>query len=1257
MQFSSQSRYFFLSNQPALLRYGLAVFIVLAASLATVYIQVIGKQAAFLLYFFSIIQVSFWLGLYPGILATFLSLASVNTFILNSAPIMPNDLLVLNAGFCVVSAAMLFTTSRHRQVAEALWQSQKDFAHAQTVGQIGSWRLDVGCNELTWSDENHVIFGIPKGTPMSYETFLAVVHPDDREYVDRMWQAALRGEPYDIEHRLVVANQVKWVREKAVLEFDNSGHLLGAFGTTQDISQRISLEDQLTKIAASAPGLICSFRLREDGSTCMPYASPVIESVYGIGFDAVSKDFSPVFARIHPDDIGHVHASIAESARSLQPWRDTYRYQHPTKGEVWHEGHSMPIQEMDGNILWHGYVQDVTDRVRAENALQEQIGRYELVLNGAQDAIWDWDVSNKRVHFSSRWKALRGYAEAEVGDSENEWSENIHPEDLEQVLSAVQRHFAGLTPVFCEEYRIRCKDGSWKWVLDRGIAQKNSTGAVIRMAGSESDITQRKLAEQALREQETELRLIMDATPALIAYLDLDFRYLRVNANYEKWFGIPVKHIIGRKVEDIIGNEAWQMISHYLQRARDGEAVSFDQNIPYGNEAPRWVHATYVPNVDAAGAVKGVVIHVFDIEERVKAEQKVKHLNHQLRRRIQEMQVIFNTAPIGLSIADSVDCEQIRGNPAIERMLGLPSDSELSLGNPSPPDIVVNQNEIQLAVEDLPMQRACRGEMVANQILDITRPDQQVVTVLCNATPLLNEDGQPRGAVGAFLDITPLRQAEKQLEKSQIQLRLLVEQAPLSIAMFDRDMNYLVTSRRWLNDFGRGNDDLAGLNHYDIHPDLPLVWKQVHQRVLNGEFMRKSNDLWVQADGSQHWYDWAAYPWTNPSGEIVGIIISSDDVTDRLQSEQELRNSEARLALIVDQIRAGYWDFDLNTRVLFLSPEVKQQIGCNDDFFPKRKEDWEQRLHPDDREFVLNIARDFIAGLRPSYEAEFRLLHQDGSYRWFHARGVLLTDLNNSPYRLLGINLDITEYKKQNQLKGKRDKLEQSLRFYIAGQTAAALAHELNQPLAAISSYADVALRLLKSANPNQPKLAQILENCSNQAQRAGEVIRQLLALLQNEDITSEPLNINAVIQEAIDVVNTESLSQALTVNTDFADDLPPVMANALQIQKVLINLLRNGLESIQELGAGAGNIVVITRRCASDTSMVQVTVQDNGKGVDDSEAIRKIFRPFYTTKPEGLGMGLAISLSLVTANGGKMWAERNAGPGISIHFTVPIAS
>lgn len=166
-------------------------------------------------------------------------------------------------------------------------------------------------------------------------------------------------------------------------------------------------------------------------------------------------------------------------------------------------GKTIPAGAPDGRC--YTVVRDITVRKQTEQALRERTERYELVLAGAQSAIWDWDVPARRVHYSSRWKAMRGFSDDEVSDREEEWSAGIHPEDRARVFAAVQDHFDGKTPVFSEEYRIRCKDGALKWISDHGIAQRDASGRVLRMAGSESDITERKRIEEALRDSQADL--------------------------------------------------------------------------------------------------------------------------------------------------------------------------------------------------------------------------------------------------------------------------------------------------------------------------------------------------------------------------------------------------------------------------------------------------------------------------------------------------------------------------------------------------------------------------------------------------------------------------------------------------------------------------------------------------------------------------------------------------------------------------------
>ncbi len=262
------------------------------------------------------------------------------------------------------------------------------------------------------------------------------------------------------------------------------------------------------------------------------------------------------------------------------------------------------------------------------------------------------------------------------------------------------------------------------------------------------------------------------------------------------------------------------------------------------------------------------------------------------------------------------------------------------------------------------------------------------------------------------------------------------------------------------------------------------------------------------------------------------LHIALIDITERALAEAALRESKARLALAVEEVKAGYWDWDLITNAIYLSPEWKRQIGFDENELLNRWEEWQCRLHPDDRALVSAATKNYIAGLLPVFEVEFRLRHKDGSYRWIHSRGGLLHDQNNQAYRMLGINLDITDYKKTRELSERREQMEQSFRLSLASQTVAAIAHELNQPLAAITSYADVALHMLQTGNRNPQKLDHVLENCALQAQRAGDVMRQLVTVLHKDETISEPVDINISVCEALDFVKADLDLGAFKIET-----------------------------------------------------------------------------------------------------------------------------
>lgn len=437
-----------------------------------------------------------------------------------------------------------------------------------------------------------------------------------------------------------------------------------------------------------------------------------------------------------------------------------------------------------------------------------------------------------------------------------------------------------------------------------------------------------------------------------------------------------------------------------------------------------------------------------------------------------------------------------------------------------------------------------------------------------------------------------------------------------------------------------------------VHPDdLPTAEAGIRHSMQTGEhYAAQFRVVWP--DGTVRWVEARGEFYFDPSGQPLrnyGVML---DISDRIMTERAVRENEARLRLALEAAGAGLWDRDLSTGTVFYSATWKRQLGYTEDEFPTSWQHWEEHLHPDDRQSVLQALQDFISGRSPRFDLEYRLRHKDGRFRWIHSRGALLNNEKGLPYRILGLNLDVTEHKNESRIKDRRGKIEELFRRYVATQTAAAIAHELHQPLAAITSYVETARMLASKDKLDPEKLRSILEKSAQQADRAGLVTRQLLTLLQKGDSVTEAIDIGEAITGAIDMMQSEGGLDGIDISIDIPPGIPKAQANSLQIEKVLLNLLKNAVEAMREAdskGAMTVRADVVTR----DKPMIKITVRDNGKQVDAS-LLKDMFIPFHTTKPAGIGMGLAISRSLIEAHGGKLWAESNLDRGLSVHFTLP---
>jgi len=390
-------------------------------------------------------------------------------------------------------------------------------------------------------------------------------------------------------------------------------------------------------------------------------------------------------------------------------------------------------------------------------------------------------------------------------------------------------------------------------------------------------------------------------------------------------------------------------------------------------------------------------------------------------------------------------------------------------------------------------------------------------------------------------------------------------------------------------------------------------------------------------------------------GETKTYTLVTLHVVDRRrQAEEDLRISEERLRFAREAANLGVFDLDASFNILYWDERMHELWGLDADTSINHKQ-LLSAIHPDDvalRQAALEQAADPDGNGR--YHVEYRVIHlKDGSEHWVAAVGRMHFH-NGHPTRLVGVARDITEQRSlEKKLQEQRDQAEQVFTQQVAAQTASAIAHEINQPLAAISAYSEVALHALETSSIDTVKLQRALEGCVTQAQRAGNSLHELLAFLQKGDLIKNPLNINDAVKEALSIAKSSGFGNfRSTLNLE--KNIRPVLGSRTHVIKILVNLLRNAVEAMQSSGMLAA-VITIKVRTNTETNMAHVSVQDYGPGLAPDVANR-VFEPFFTTKTTGIGLGLVVSRALAEANGGQLWVEPSTKPGTTFHFTLPFA-
>jgi two-component system sensor kinase FixL len=382
----------------------------------------------------------------------------------------------------------------------------------------------------------------------------------------------------------------------------------------------------------------------------------------------------------------------------------------------------------------------------------------------------------------------------------------------------------------------------------------------------------------------------------------------------------------------------------------------------------------------------------------------------------------------------------------------------------------------------------------------------------------------------------------------------------------------------------------------------------------------------------------------------IPLLFLATVIEERATGEIELRESEERMRLAADAGNLGIWEWDLSKDEIWATNARRAPLG-----WPASGkitlEDFISTVHPDDRNRIRQAIDDAIHKGQ-DYDSEYRLVLADGIVRWMAARGSVHFDAHGNPARLLGINIDITA-RKQAELEAKqrRDELSHLSRVALVGEMSASIAHELNQPLAGILTNAGAGEFVIDRGDVDLKELRELLADISADARRASDVVRDIRGMIKKEQVIRRRINLNDVVTNAVQIIGSDALLRGCELKISLKAALPIVEVDPVQIQQVLINLIVNAFDAMRDTPVSKRRVEIMTRE--KGDGAVRISVRDYGVGISE-EMRSRIFEQFFTTKPEGLGMGLAIVRSIVEAHAGAIEAENADGEGARFHFTLP---
>jgi PAS domain S-box-containing protein len=1061
-------------------------------------------------------------------------------------------------------------------------------------------------------------------------------------------------------------------------------------GVTMDITKLKEAERQIRTLTEHSPDLIARF----DQECRFLYVNSVVEQITGISArEFLGKRVGELtWERIYPavpEDLLALRGAIKKAFTGVTLETEV-RVPLPG-GQRILTVRLVPEYDDAGQVVTVLHVgRDITERHRTEQALRESQARLELANHATRIGAWEWDLRTNQVHFSAEWKRQLGCGEHEIPNRYEEWESRLHPEDRERVLATLRDYLAGQLSDYEVEFRLLHKDGTYRWIFTRGEVFRDPEGKPLRMFGGHLDITDRKLAEAALRANrdrllQQESALIALTKDELLQGGDLVASLRRLTEASAKALGVARVSLWRYQP----GQQAIRCVDLYerlYDRHSDGAELAAVDYPAYfralaecdviaaddAHQEPRTADfsARYLTPLGITsmldvpiclkGALDGVLCHehigpprqwtsdertfaiaIANLVALVLEEWEREQAQEELRQSQHAYASLVNTVD---GIVWELDVPTLRFtfvSQQAERLLGFPIEHWLQ--EPTFWRDHLHPDDRELAVNFcLRVTEEMRDDDFRYRMIAV---DGRVVW-LHDLVTVVVENGRPAKLRGIMVDITESKLAEEALRQRTAFFEAQVDSDLDGILVVDSEGKKILQNQRMSDlwkippEIADDPDDAKQIQFVASRTRNPrrFAEKVAHLYAHTNEVSRDEIEL---TDGMV--LDRYSSPVRGRDGKYYGRIWTFRDITERKRDQERIREQAA----LLDHTQDAVLVLSRDRRLRYCNLSAERFYGLPADQL--LDQDAARLLFAEHPERCVEICQTTLE--RRTWSGELRHTTELGARRVVLSRWTLIRNAANQPASFLIVNTDVTEQKRLEE------QFLRAQRVESIGTLASGVAHDLNNILAPILMAAELLRPLART-----PEDQEVLVMIDQSARRGSDIIKQLLTFgrgVEGERIVLQP---RSLLKEMVKVIR-ETFPKNLTLEQQFPDNLWTIQADPTQIHQVLLNLCVNARDAMP----GGGKLTIAAENLVADAAYaamnpearpgpyVVLLIGDTGVGIP-REIMHKIFDPFFTTKELGKGTGLGLStvLGIVKSHGGFLQANSRLGEGTQFKVYLP---